>query len=77
MGAIERTVATGSDLLGDLLFLVNDKGFASGHDAATGKEIWRRRLMGKRLFVARHRRRSSVHMRPRRQMPRPQRQPRR
>lgn len=37
-------------LLGDLLFLVNDKGFASGHDAATGKEIWRRRLMGSNFY---------------------------
>jgi outer membrane protein assembly factor BamB len=37
-------------VLGDLLLMVNDGGFASGHDATTGKELWRRRLFGKNWY---------------------------
>lgn len=37
-------------VLGDLLLLVSDKGFASGHDASTGKELWRRRLTGGNFY---------------------------
>ncbi|MGL4554921.1 MAG: PQQ-binding-like beta-propeller repeat protein, partial [Gemmataceae bacterium] len=37
-------------VLGDLLLLVNDDGFATGHDAKTGKELWRRRLPGKAWY---------------------------
>ncbi len=33
-------------LLGDLLLLVNDGGFAIGVDAKTGKDVWKRRLGG-------------------------------
>jgi outer membrane protein assembly factor BamB len=33
-------------LMGDLLVMVNDTGFALGIDAKTGKELWRRRLGG-------------------------------
>jgi outer membrane protein assembly factor BamB len=37
-------------IAGDLLFLVNDGGIATGHDAKTGKEVWRRRLTGKNFY---------------------------
>jgi outer membrane protein assembly factor BamB len=34
----------------DLLFLVNDAGIASAHEATSGKEVWRRRLSGKSFY---------------------------
>jgi len=34
----------------DLLFLVNDSGIATAHEATTGKEVWRRRLPGKSFY---------------------------
>jgi outer membrane protein assembly factor BamB len=34
----------------DLLLMVNDSGFATGHDAISGKELWRRRLAGKMWY---------------------------
>jgi outer membrane protein assembly factor BamB len=37
-------------VLGELLFMVNDSGIATAHDAKTGKEIWRKRLTGKSFY---------------------------